>query len=308
VSMEYVAALDVGGNSIKSALVTRAGHELLVQRHPTRREEGPEAVLQRVLSQAEEIVARGVAVHGVPPLALGVAALGLLDSRTGTVVFAANVGWSKLPLRSLLSERLGLPITTAHDVGAGGVAEAALGAGRGCRDFLFIAVGTGIGGAIMLDRRPYRGTRGRAAEIGHIIVRPGGSPCGCGGHGCLETVSSASAIMRRYEELGGQPGTTAAEVCLAAATDTRARTAWEEAISGLADGVVTYATLMDPERIIIGGGVALAREALFPPLRAAIAHRCTVAHPPAVVPAELGDRAGLLGAALHAWDLIQPPS
>jgi glucokinase len=308
VATDYVAALDVGGSSIKSALVNRAGRELLVRRHATRREEGPEAVLHRVLSQAEEIVACGVAAHGVPPRALGVAALGLVDSRTGTVVFAANVGWSNLPLRSLLAERVGLPVTTAHDVGAGGIAEAALGAGRGCRDFMFIAIGTGIGGAIVLDGRPYRGAHGLAGEIGHIVVRPGGSPCACGGHGCLETVSSASAVMRRYVELGGESGMTAADVCLAGATDTRARTAWEEAVSGLADGLVTYATLMDPDRIIIGGGLALAGDALFPPLRSAITKRCTIAHAPTVVPTELGDRAGLLGAALLAWDLIQPPS
>jgi glucokinase len=306
--MQYVAALDLGGSSVKSALVTRTGDELYAQRHPTRREEGPQAVLQRVLGHAEELVAHGVATYGVPPLALGIAALGLVDSGTGTVLFAANVGWSNLPLRSLLAERLALPVTMTHDVGAGGVAEAALGAGRGCRDFVFMAIGTGIGGAIMLDGRPYKGARGQAGEIGHVIVRPGGSACSCGGHGCLETVASATAIARRYAELGGEPGTTAAGVCHAVATDTSARIAWDEAISGLADGLVTYATLLDPERVIIGGGLALAGDALFAPLRSAIARRCTLARPPAVVPAELGDRAGLLGAALDAWDLVPPPS
>ena len=302
--VEYVAALEVGGSNVKSALLTRAGRRLLSQRHPTRREEGPEAVLHRVLSYAEDVVARGVAAHGVPPRALGVAALGLVDSSTGTVVFGANVGWSNLPLRSLLTERLGLPVTLAHDAGAGGVAEAALGAGRGCRDFLFAAVGTGVGGALMLDGRPYRGAHGQAGEIGHIVVRPAGSPCGCGGRGCLETVASASALARRYAELGGEPGTTAADVCRAAATDPLARTAWEEAVSGLADGLVAYATIMDPDRIIVGGGLALAGEASFSPLRSAVALRCTLAHPPAVVPAGLGDAAGLLGAGLLAWDLL----
>lgn len=304
--VKYVAALDIGGSSIKSALLTRDGRQLLGQRHPTRREEGPQAVLQRALAQAEGIVARGVAAHGAPPLAMGVAALGLVDSGSGTVVFAANVGWRNLALRSLLAERLGLPVTVAHDVGAGGIAEGALGAGRGCHDFLFAAIGTGIGGAVVIDGRPYQGARGRAGEIGHIVVWPGGSPCVCGGRGCLETVSSASAVARRYALLGGKPGATAADVCVAVATDPRARAVWEEAVSGLADALVTYATLMDPDRVVIGGGLALAGEALFQPLRSAVAQRCTLAHPPTVVPAGLGDGAALIGAGLLAWDLVEP--
>lgn len=304
--MEYVAAMDVGGTSITSALLPRTGRPLRARRHPTSREEGPTAVLQRVLGLADELVARGADAYGVPPLALGLASLGLVDSGAGTVVFAANVGWRDLPLRAMLADRLGLPVTVVHDVGAGGVAEGRLGAGRGCADFLFVAVGTGIGGAIVLDGRPYRGRRSTAGEIGHLVVRPEGHRCGCGGHGCLETVSSASAVARRYAERGGDPRASAADVCAAVGTDSRASAVWTEAVDGLADGLAAYAMLMDPDRIIVGGGLALAGEALFRPLRSAVARRSTLTRPPKVVRARLGDRAGLLGAGLLAWDHVGP--
>jgi len=98
----------------------------------------------------------------------------------------------------VLADRLGLPVVVGHDVRTGGVAEAVLGAGRGAGDFLFLPIGTGVSAALMIDGRAYTGTTGGTGEIGHIVVRPGGEPCACGQHGCLEAYASASAISRRY--------------------------------------------------------------------------------------------------------------
>lgn len=313
---EYVIALDVGGTGLKGALYERAAlargapplHE---ERRPTAREAGGEAVAAGVLDFAAELAAAGLDRCGAPPAAAGVAVPGVLDERAGVVGYAANLGWRELPLRRLLSERLaGLPVALGHDVRAGGLAEGRLGAGAGVDRFLFVALGTGIAGAIGLDGRVEAGAHGGAGEIGHIVVRPGGERCGCGQSGCLETLASAAAVGRAWEAAGGTPGAGAADAARAvAAGDGRAREVWQRAVDGLADGLLTAVSLLDPRTVIVGGGLAEAGETLLAPLRAALRERAAFQRLPAIVPAALGDAAGCLGAGLLASDLCaSPPS
>ncbi|GFE15031.1 sugar kinase [Streptomyces glebosus] len=312
--MRHVIALDVGGTGMKAALVgvDTASSEgtppvlLYEARRPTGRERGPEAVVEAILGFAAELRELGTARYGTPAAAAGVAVPGIVDERSGTAVYAANLGWRDVPMRALLSERLGgVPVALGHDVRTGGLAEGRIGAGRGADRFLFVPLGTGIAGAIGIGGRIESGAHGSAGEIGHIVVRPGGRECGCGQRGCLETLASAAAIGRDWAAACGDPQAGAADAAKAVASgDARAHTVWQRAVDALADGLVTGLTLLDPQTLIIGGGLAEAGDTLFTPLREAVRRRVTFQRLPSIVPAALGDAAGCLGAGLLARDLL----
>ncbi|MFI6768703.1 ROK family protein [Streptomyces sp. NPDC050355] len=312
--MRHVIALDVGGTGMKAALVgvdtapsKEAPPALLYEaRRPTGREHGPAAVVEAILGFAAELRDIGAARFGATAEAAGVAVPGIVDERSGTAVYAANLGWRDVPLRALLSERLGeVPVALGHDVRTGGLAEGRIGAGRDADRFLFVPLGTGIAGAIGIGGRIEAGAHGSAGEIGHIVVRPGGRVCGCGQRGCLETLASAAAVGRDWAAVCGDPGASAADAAKAVESgDARARAVWQDAVDALADGLVTGLTLLDPRTVIIGGGLAEAGDTLFVPLREAVRRRVTFQRLPSIVPAALGDAAGCLGAGLLAWDLL----
>ncbi|WP_438486488.1 ROK family protein [Streptomyces sp. S186] len=304
--MKHVIALDVGGTGMKAALAGADGTLLYEARRPTGRERGPEAVVETILGFAAELRDLGRERFGGTALAAGLAVPGIVDEATGTAVYAANLGWRDVPLRALLSQRLGgVPVALGHDVRTGGLAEGRIGAGRDADRFLFVPLGTGIAGAIGIGGRIEAGAHGSAGEIGHIVVRPGGPACGCGQRGCLETVASAAAVGRDWAAASGDPRAGAADCAQAVASgDPRAREVWQAAVDALADGLVTGLTLLDPRTLIIGGGLAEAGDTLFAPLRAAVAARVTFQQLPSIVPAALGDAAGCLGAGLLAWDLL----
>jgi glucokinase len=306
----YVIALDVGGTGMKAALIDRGGTPLRQERRATPRADGPEAMLDAVLAFAGELRDLGVKELGGPPVAAGVAVPGILDEANGVVRYAANLGWRDVELRRLLSERLaGVPVALGHDVRTGGLAEGRLGAGAGTGRFFFVPLGTGIAGAIGIEGRIEPGAHSGAGEIGHIVVQRGGRRCGCGQHGCLETLASASAVGRAWAEASGDATATAADAARAVtAGDPAARRIWQEAVAALADGLVVATTLLDPEVVIIGGGLAEAGDTLFVPLRAAVTERITFQHHPTIIPAALGDAAGCLGAGLLAWDSLAAPS
>ncbi|MFF6997446.1 ROK family protein [Streptomyces sp. NPDC008313] len=304
--MRHVIALDVGGTGMKAALVGADGELLHRARRATGRERGPDAVVATILDFAAELRAHGVRHFGGAPAAAGVAVPGTVDAERGVAVYSANLGWRDLPLRALLSDRLdGVPVALGHDVRTGGLAEGRIGAGQGADRFLFVPLGTGIAGAIGIDGAVEAGAHGNAGEIGHVVVRPGGLPCPCGQHGCLERYASASAVSRAWAAACGDPEADAADCAKAVEDgDKRAVRVWLDAVDALADGLVTALTLLDPRTLIIGGGLAEAGETLFAPLRAAVELRVTFQRLPSIVPAALGDSAGCLGAGLMAWDLL----
>ncbi|TDC77760.1 ROK family protein [Micromonospora sp. KC606] len=333
-----VVALDVGGTGIKCALVRQDGTALHAERHPTRAERGPTAVVDTILDVAEGLADKARA-DGRTPVACGIGVPGLVDETAGVAVWSSNLGFRGVPLRELARTRTGLPTALGHDVRVGGLAESRLGAGRGVGHLLFVAVGTGIAAAHIAGGSATAGAHGAAGELGHILVRPDGPRCGCGRPGCLEAVSSASAIGRRYTELtrpavpspgeagasdrpGGSGTTTprlvdvprdgvafsAAEVAdRATAGEQLAGRVWREAVEALADGLATAQALFDVESMVIGGGLARAGARLFDPLRSALRERITFHREPRLVAAALGDEAGCLGAALLAFDSLEQP-
>jgi glucokinase len=173
---------------------------------------------------------------------------------------------------------------------------------------LVVPIGTGIAAAHVVDGRVFAGAHGAAGEIGHIVVRPGGPRCGCGQHGCLEAVASASAVARRYAEAAGRTASAEAVAALAASGDPVASAVWRETVDALADGLLVGIALFDPELVVVGGGLAEAGDALLTPLSDALRERITFHREPRLSRAALGDESGCLGAALLALDSVHDGS
>jgi glucokinase len=292
---------------------------------------GGGAVVEAVLDYLADLAGQAPRLTGRPARAAGVVVPGVVEEAAGVARYAANLGWRDVPLRDLAAARLGIPVVLGHDVRAGALAEALFGAARGVADVLYLPIGTGIAGALLLRGEPYLGATGRGGEIGHAPV---GSPgpaagaverCGCVQYGCLEVYASAAAVARRYAARGGAPGlgatglgaaevgaaevgaaeVGAAEVVArAAAGDPVAAAVWAEAIDALATALAGYTLVMDPALVVLGGGLAGAGQALLGPLRDALAARLAWREPPPVVAGALGSSAGRLGAAMLAWRVL----
>ncbi|MFF0372596.1 ROK family protein [Micromonospora sp. NPDC005087] len=294
-----VVALDVGGTVMKGAILGPAVHVLVERSWPTGRHLGPDAVVETALAALEELAGHPDARA---TRAAGLVVPGTVDAATGTVVWSENLGWSDVPLRELASTRTGLPVAFGHDVRVAALAESRLGAARDRANVLFLAIGTGIGAALMVDGHLLEAD-GYAGEIGHIEVEDS-EPCVCGGQGCLEAVASAAAIARRYGQRSGRPVDGAAEVLAQVnAGDPVAAEVWNEAVEYLAQALAIGASLVAPELVVIGGGLSLAGDALLLPLTRRLHELLTIQRRPQLVPADLGDRAACLGAGLLAWEI-----
>ncbi len=292
---------------MKAALVGADGSLLYEARRPTGRERGPGAVVESILGFAADLLAVGEVRYGVRAAAAGVAVPGIVDPDEGVAVYAANLGWRDVPLRSLLGERLGgLPVALGHDVRAGRASPRAASAQGAARTGSCSSRSAPASRAPSASAAPSRRAPTAApARSGTSSSAPAAPPAGCGQRGCLETLASAAAVSRAWAEASGEPSADAADCAKAVeAGDPAAVRVWTTAVDALADGLVTALTLLDPRTLIIGGGLAEAGEALFTPLRAAVEERVTFQKPPSIVPAALGDTAGCLGAGLLAWDLL----
>lgn len=300
---EAVIAVDVGGTDTKAALFDTSGRMLGLSRTPTP-VDGERTALS-VIARVQELTLQFAAdFPRVQPRAVGLLAPGLVDDDAGIGVLSTNLHWSNVPFKQLTEDLIHLPTTFSHDVRAAGEAEFRLGAARPYRNVVVLVIGTGIAGSLFINGRAHTGA-GYAGEIGHAIVNPNGPLCGCGSRGCLETVASAGAIVRRYEEVTGIRLGGAREVlALAHSGDPAASLIWREALDALALSIAQLAAVLAPEAIVIGGGLAQAGERLFGPVRARVDALLSFHRRPVIVPASIGENAGLLGGALRARDLV----
>lgn len=292
-----VLAVDPGGSSIKAEVLDERLAVHATARGTTPAEPG--RVLAEVLAVAQRALAAAPA--GQRPVRVGLAVPGVVDPGAGVAVRSANLGWRDEPVAVRAARALGLPVVLGHDVTLAGLAEHRCGAARGLDRAAVVVCGTGIAAALVGGGDLLTGGLGQPGELGHVVVRPDGPPCACGRRGCLEALASAGAIARRYTQRSGRSVAGAREVCERLGVDEVADDVWGEAVDALADGLLTVSALLAPERVVLGGGLAESGPALLDPLRAALAARVTVERLPAVVPATFGSRAGLVGAALHAW-------
>lgn len=297
-----VLAFDVGGTDMKAALIDDAGRIVALERLATPHD--GDRTAEAVVAAVAELSARFRAEHqDVRPQALGLLVPGHVDDEAGVGVFSENLGWHDFPFRASVEEAVGLPVTFSHDVRGAGEAEHRIGAAAPFRDVVVMAIGTGIAGAIFVDGRLHTGG-GMAGEMGHSRVADG-PECACGSRGCLEAVASAAAIARRYAALSGVAVPGAKEVLeLAAAGDAHAQAVWESALDALALDLSHTVALLAPEAIVIGGGLAQAGPALFEPLAARLDAILTFQRRPVLLPASIGENAGVIGAALRARDLL----
>jgi glucokinase len=298
-----VLAIDIGGTKLAAAVVREDGTVVTRGRVPTEPEKGPAAALERLLELCRKLI--GEAGFTVDALdGVGVASAGPLDGRRGVLLSAPNLsGWSEFPLVFTLEEGLGRSVRFENDASAAALAEHRFGAGRGFDHLVYFTLSTGIGGGVILDGRLYRGATGNAAELGHLQLSYDGWPCPCGGRGCLEAFASGSAIARRAREKTGRGTLTTPEVVEAVrAKEAWAVALWDETMQVLGAGIASTINAFNPQRIILGGGVTAAGELLFEPLRRIALGRAmpALAKGVDVVPAQLGDDVGVLGAAALA--------
>jgi glucokinase len=293
-------ALDVGGTTIKGAVVDRDGTVLSRLHRPTpTAQSAPDGVLTAILATVDELAAAAPGSAGVR--GVGLVITGIVDERRGMAVYSENVGWRDLPVRSLVEQATRLPVGFGHDVRAGTLAEWRLGAGRGLEDLVFVPIGTGVSAGMVVQGRLVTGD-GAAGEIGHVDVGHG-EPCACGGRGCVEAVASAAAIARRYTAVSGRPVGGAREVAeRMVAGDPAARQVWTDATAALALALAWTSAVLAPQVIILGGGLARSGSLLFDPLGQALDRHLRLVRRPRLLQATLQDEAGFLGAALLAWE------
>ena len=296
---------------MKCGLVAADGAVLHRETRPTPRadvRDGGRAVLDALLETVVELSQKATA-EGHRVRAIGVVVPGVIDAEHGTVG-AENLEWVGTPVLAELKAAVrstggdDVPIVLAHDVRAGGYAELRQGALAGTTNSMFLPLGTGIAAAMIVDGSLVSGD-GYAGELGHskFIHGDAAELCACGQWGCLETVASAAALARRYAARTGRTVDGAREVMeLLAAGDPDAAQVWQDALAALVDALVLYTTLIAPTRIAIGGGLVGAGETLLQPLREGVHARLTFQREPEIVAAVLGEEAGMLGAALMAWD------
>jgi glucokinase len=287
-------ALDIGGTTLKGAAVDTAGRTLITQAIPTG--QPGDNVMHRALAVLQTLNTESQQ-RGLHPVGIGVGTPGVVNSTTGIVEYASSLGWTTMPLANRLAAALGLPVLISHDARAAGLAEARLLPPAPDQNSVFVAIGTGVGAALITDGTVMAGATHSAGELGHTPVIPGGETCTCGQRGCLEAYFSGAGLVRRYRGQGGDRTMTAADIASGGAGDAGARI-WDEGIHALSLALTTVTLLTDPGTIIIGGGLSDAGDKLLHPLEQTMSSLLAWRRPPALQRSFLGARAGQLGAAI----------
>ena len=310
--------IDLGGTFIKCALLDEALSIKAECRAPTPADRGPDGVIETMARQAEQLIRQ----EGLSPQSVGgvgIGSPGPLDLANGVVIGTPNIpGFAQVPLRDRLAELLALPVVLENDANAAAMGEFLVGGGRDANTMVLLTLGTGIGSGIVIDGKLLHGAHGIGGESGHIIVEPGGEKCGCGQRGCLERYASATYLAqyaRRLIEKEGRQSRLADILRDSGDIDARdveqargagdelAEEVWDRAVYFLAIGCVSLCRVLDPDRIVLGGGMAKAGAALMDPLRRHFRREHWALTEPrtALALAQLGNNAGVIGAAAIAW-------
>ncbi|HZT08023.1 MAG TPA: ROK family protein [Chloroflexota bacterium] len=311
-------AIDLGGTQFRVAALTSVGQILVREACATPATAEPDELIHD-LADVVQVVRSQAGKHRV--VGLGVAAPGPLDPVAGVVFRAPNLPrWSNVPLAARLAERTGLSVHLGNDANLAGLAEARLGAGKGEANLVYLTVSTGVGSGIVVDGRLLLGARGAAAEAGHMAVSMGGPLCSCGNRGCLEAYASGSGMVRRARDAiaAGRPSQLQEHVDDLHATiiaqaaeegDELAQELIHDAGRALGFGVRNLLHLFNPSVVAIGGGVSRIGRRLWDPMFEVVnADTLTMYREGLrIVPAELGDDSGLVGAALLAHEAAAAP-
>jgi glucokinase len=314
--MRYALGIDIGGTNLVVGAVAERGDRVLgLRTEPTGAAHGPDAVVDRIVAMARATCeAAGHEDPAAEIIGAGIGAPGPLDTRRGIVLLTPNLGWTDMPLRDRLEERLSLPAALDNDANCALLGEWWIGAAQGATHAIALTLGTGVGGGIIVDGRLVHGASDVAGELGHMTIDTNGRRCGCGNDGCLEAYASGPAIARRaIEALEAGAESALRLISQGNVATITAQTVYEAAAAGdplalevvhdtaryLGAGVANLINILNPEVVVICGGVTRAGERLFAPLRREVTRR---AFRPAVqacriVPGSLPGTAGVFGAA-----------
>lgn len=317
VKENLILAMDLGGTKFVAAVVTSTGEIVSRQYKLTLADEGPEAVIRRMLETIDDLT-RDAGFTSSSLSAIAIAAAGAIDSARGIVTASPNLpGWRDIPLKDRVEKATRICTVVLNDASAAALGEHAYGAGRGVRNLIYITVSTGIGGGIIIDGKLYGGACGSAGEIGHTTIDINGLRCSCGNIGCLETLASGKAVAREARRLissgakscilelaeGELQNVTAQTVSTAAQKgDAVAKAIIAKAADYLGVGLVNLVNIFNPEMIIVGGGVSKMGDCLLDGAAKVVSERAfqLPAQAVRIVPSQLGDNAGILGAVAFA--------
>jgi glucokinase len=314
----YIIGVDLGGTSINVGVVPFNGGTILGMRSmPTEPQRGAKAVVDRMVKMIRDAMKdakREGSLEDDAFIGIGLGSPGPLDRRTGTVLETPNLGWRNFPLRDLIANSIGLEAVLDNDANAATLGEWWMGAAKGVDTVVGVTLGTGIGGGIVIGGRLFHGASDVAGEIGHMTIDSTGRRCNCGNYGCLEAYASGPAIAARAiegleagaasllpEMVNGELHATTAETVYEAivAGDLYAKEVMRETAKFLGTGLANIINVLNPEMVVISGGVTEAGEHLFEPLRAEVRRRAfaEAANACRIVSSELGGMAGVIGAA-----------
>ncbi len=311
---KYRIGVDIGGTNIKIALVDFDGKIIYSNTTPTRAEMGYEAGVNNI-KQAIKDLMQETNQDSKTIEAIGFGLPGQIDYKEGVVKNLPNIpGWVNIPLGKIIEEEFSIPTRLDNDVRCAALGELNFGAGKGCENLICITIGTGIGSGIVLNGKLVRGASNAAGEIGHIKMDLNGGPlCGCGDYGCFEAYASGPSIVSmakeyisggksaKYKEMAADGIITPYLVAQAALQgDAVSIQIFKQMGKIIGTGLSSVINLLNPEKIIIGGGVADAGEILLEPIRNTVIERAMPiqAHTVAIVPAQLANAAGVIGASL----------
>lgn len=293
--------VDLGGTSFKCGLVSPDNKIVARNQAPTNALQGPEQAADRIGENVRALLSQVPAAAQVA--AVGICSPGPLDHTTGVLIEPPNLGWRNVAFAEMVSTRLGMPVTLEHDAKAAALGEYHFGAGRGSEAMALIIVGTGIAAGIIVNGKLYRGVHDSAGELGHITVDVAGPICRCGSNGCIETYAAGPGILAAYEYAAHTHVESPDDIVRAAQNgDEIARRVFERAGTALGAGLGTLAMLLDISTFVMFGGVTAAGDWILEPTRKALAHYSykSVSARARIVMAELGNDAGILGAAYAA--------
>ena len=310
----YYIGLDVGGTTFKAGVVTEDGRIVHKDAMPTGIERPYQEIIADMAALCKKVAAdAGIEMSEIRSIGVGVP--GLFDNKTGMIPFCTNLGWHDIPFVAEMKKHLDTPVYGDNDATVAGLAESVAGVSAGIRDSVFLTLGTGVGGGIIIDGKPYSGAHGCGSEIGHMMIKMGGELCTCGNYGCFERYASATAIIREarkaiveYPEssmlaaCGGDPEKLNAKIVIDAARagDEAAKAVFGGYVQALAVGIINIINMLDPEVIVLGGGVSAAGEFLLNAVREAVKPMVFFKTMPyaRIELAQLGNDAGIIGAAM----------
>ena len=310
---KFILGVDVGGSKIAAAVATTQGKILARGYNPTSAQAGPNIVINRILVTMEETLSRSK-VDAAQLSGIGIGVAGIIDSENGKVIFSPNLpGWRELPLKDIVQQHFGILTYLANDASLAALGEWSFGLGRKVANLIYVSVGTGIGGGIIVDGNLYTGASGAAGEIGHMTVDVNGQRCNCGNTGCWETLASGTALAREaVKRIAQGEQTTIMKLVDGDMSQIDAKIIFEAAQQGdelanelisrlgfyLGVGLANLVNIFNPELILIGGGVAKMNDLLLQPAISVVKERAfeIEANIVEIRPALLGDDSCLLGA------------